>query len=54
LATSARRGSTDTVVTLSERESRNFLAALDEPFSPNPSLKKAMEGASCLMRHSGM
>jgi uncharacterized protein (DUF1778 family) len=40
----------DTVVTLSERESRNFLAALDEPFSPNSSLKKAMEGASRLMR----
>lgn len=39
----------DTVVALSEQESRRFLAALDEPFSPNARLKKAMEEASRLM-----
>jgi len=39
----------DAVVALSEQESRRFLAALDEPFSPNAHLKKAMEEASRLM-----
>ena len=40
----------DTVVTLSEDESRRFLAALDEPFAPNARLKKAMDAAARLMR----
>ena len=40
----------DTVVALSEQESRHFLAALDEPFNPNPPLQKAMESASRLAR----
>ena len=38
----------DTVVTLSEDESRRFLAALDEPFRPNARLKKAMDAAARL------
>ncbi|NID14779.1 DUF1778 domain-containing protein [Luteibacter yeojuensis] len=38
----------DTVVTLSEQESRRFLAALDEPFRPNDRLKKAMDAAARL------
>lgn len=37
-----------TVVTLSEHESRHFLAALDEPFRPNQRLKKAMAAADRL------
>ncbi|MDR2208899.1 MAG: DUF1778 domain-containing protein [Azoarcus sp.] len=40
----------DTVVTLSEDESRRFLAALDEPFRPNARLKKAMDAAARLTR----
>jgi uncharacterized protein (DUF1778 family) len=40
----------DTVVTLSEDESRRFLAALDEPFSPSARLQKAMDAATPLMR----
>jgi uncharacterized protein (DUF1778 family) len=40
----------DTVITLSEDESRRFLAALDEPFSPNARLQKAMDAATQLMR----
>jgi len=40
----------DTVITLSEDESRRFLAALDEPFSPNARLQKAMDAATELMR----
>jgi len=35
----------DTVVTLSEDESRRFLSALDESFRPNVRLKKAMDAA---------
>lgn len=38
----------DTVVALSEDESRRFLAALDEPFRPNARLKKAMDAAARL------
>jgi uncharacterized protein (DUF1778 family) len=38
----------DTVVALSEQESRRFLAALDEPFRPNTRLKKAMDTAARL------
>ncbi|MBV8648405.1 DUF1778 domain-containing protein [Paludibacterium sp.] len=38
----------DTVVTLSEQESRRFLAALDAPFSPNDRLQKAMDAAAKL------
>lgn len=38
----------DTIVTLSEDESRRFLAALDEPFRPNTRLKKAMDAAARL------
>ena len=41
----------DTVVTLSEAESRRFLDALDAldaPFRPNARLKKAMESAAGL------
>lgn len=38
----------DTVVTLSEEESRRFLAALDAPFQPNARLKKAMGAAARL------
>ncbi|XAH23751.1 DUF1778 domain-containing protein [Xylophilus sp. GW821-FHT01B05] len=38
----------DAVVTLSEQESRRFLAALDEPFQPNARLKKAMAAAARL------
>jgi uncharacterized protein (DUF1778 family) len=40
----------DTVVMLSEDESRRFLAALDEPFRPNARLKKAMNAADRLMQ----
>jgi len=40
----------DTVVTLSEDESRRFLATLDEPFRPNVRLKKAMDAAARLAR----
>ena len=35
-------------VTLSAKESRRFLAALDEPFKPNARLKKAMANAAKL------
>jgi uncharacterized protein (DUF1778 family) len=38
----------DSVVALSEQESRRFLAALDEHFQPNDRLKKAMDAASLL------
>lgn len=38
----------DTIVMMSEPESRHFLAALDEPFQPNDRLKKAMEDSSKL------
>ena len=38
----------DTVVTLSEAESRRFLDALDAPFHPNARLKQAMESAAGL------
>lgn len=38
----------DTVVTLSEDESRRFLAALDAPFAPNARLKAAMDAAARL------
>lgn len=40
----------DTVVTLSEEESRRFLAALNEPFRPNARLNKAMDAAARLAR----
>lgn len=40
----------DTAVTLSEQESRRFLAALNQPFMPNDRLHKAMEGAANLMK----
>lgn len=36
----------DTIVTLSEAESRHFLNALDAPFRPSARLKKAMDTAS--------
>lgn len=38
----------DTVVTLSEQESRRFLAALDAPLRPNERLRKAMQDAAGL------
>lgn len=38
----------NTVVALSEKESRHFLAALDAPFRPNDRLKKAMAAAARL------
>lgn len=38
----------DTVVVLSEQESRRLLAALDEPFRPNEHLQKAMDAAALL------
>lgn len=38
----------DSMVTLSEQESRHFLAALDAPFEPNDRLKKAMDAAARL------
>ncbi|WP_377705252.1 DUF1778 domain-containing protein [Pseudoduganella sp. UC29_71] len=38
----------ESVATLSEQESRRFLAALDEQFRPNDRLKKAMDAASRL------
>ncbi len=38
----------ETVVRLSEQESRRFLAALDGPFRPNDRLKKAMNAAERL------
>jgi uncharacterized protein (DUF1778 family) len=37
-------------VSLSATESRRFLKALDAPFKPNASLKKAMQDAAKLMR----
>lgn len=40
----------DSVATLSEQESRLFLAALDEQFRPNDRLKRAMDAASRLAR----
>lgn len=36
-------------VTLSAKESRRFLNALDAPFKPNARLKKAMQGAAKLI-----
>lgn len=38
----------DTLVTLSEAESRRFLDALNVPFRPNARLKKAMDAATRL------
>lgn len=38
----------DSIGTLSEQESRRFLAALDDQFHPNERLKKAMDAASRL------
>ena len=38
----------EAIVTLSEQESRRFLAALDAPFRPNARLKKAMDAAASL------
>src|SRR3546814_5674424 len=38
----------DTIVTLSEQESRRFLAMLDRPFHPNDRLQKAMKAAANL------
>lgn len=38
------------MVTLSEEESRRFLAALDAPFEPNPRLREAMDAAARLAR----
>ena len=38
----------ETIVPLSEEESRRFLAALDAPFQPNARLKKAMDAAARL------
>lgn len=38
----------NTIVTLSEQESRRFLAALDQPFRPNSRLQQAMEDATNL------
>jgi len=40
----------DAVITLSEEESRRFLAALDEPFRPGARLQKAMNDAAKLQR----
>lgn len=40
----------ESVATLSEQESRRFLAALDDQFRPNDRLKKAMDAASRLAR----
>ena len=40
----------ESVATLSEQESRRFLAALDDQFRPNERLKKAMDAASRLAR----
>src|SRR3546814_4255242 len=36
----------DTIVTLSEQESRRFLDMLDRPFHPNDRLQKAMKARS--------
>jgi len=36
----------DAVVTLSEAETRHFLAALDAPFTPNARLQRAMDAAT--------
>jgi len=36
----------DAVVTLSEAETRHFLAALDAPFAPNSRLQAAMDAAA--------
>lgn len=38
----------ESVVTLSEEESRRFLAVVNEPFNPNDRLKKAMQAATQL------
>lgn len=38
----------DSVVTLSEQESRLFLAALDAPFDPSDRLNRAMDAAARL------
>jgi uncharacterized protein (DUF1778 family) len=38
----------DTVVALSEQESRRFLDALDAPFRPNDRLQEAMDAAARL------
>lgn len=40
----------EAALTLSEQESRRFLAALDEPFRPNDRLQRAMDGAARLAR----
>lgn len=41
----------ESVVTLSEDESRRFLAALNAPFNANGPLKKAMQAAAKLQQH---
>jgi len=40
----------DAVVTLSETETRRFLAALDAPFTPNARLQQAMDAAAQLVQ----
>ncbi len=40
----------ESVATLSEQESRRFLAALDDRFRPNDRLKRAMQAASRLAK----
>jgi len=40
----------DAVVTLSETETRRFLAALDAPFAPNVRLQQAMDAAAQLVQ----
>jgi len=40
----------DAVVTLSETETRRFLAALDAPFVPNARLQQAMDAAIQLVQ----
>jgi len=42
----------DSIVTLSEDETRHFLAALDAPFAPNARLQQAMDAASLLVQAS--
>ncbi len=38
----------ESTITLSEEESRRFLAALDAPFAPNERLQHAMQAAAAL------
>jgi len=42
----------DAVVTLSEAETRRFLAALDTPFAPNARLQQAMNAAAQITQAS--